>query len=148
MRNRSATSFRERMIQAHLLGERGRALRTARVFREISRCQVYHKTAHDLRWISLEQLATWMKVPPNVGPSGQRNFYSFLNEYRHAVDKLRMHGFLNWGKYNNGWVYVHVDDADPTWTLFELTESGSRFLKECPADMDIIRGMGMWRCFE
>lgn len=141
------SNFRAMMLQAHHDGERNRAMRTAEAFRAISRCQVYHKTRDNLARINVEQLATWMGKAPNIGPRyGQRNYHSFTLEYECAFSKLFAHGFLMWGELiNGGWNFHNAEHKMPEFVLFELTESGSQFLKECATDYDIIKGMGLWK---
>lgn len=136
--------FRAMMIQAHLDGERARRERLVAVFRAISRAQTYYKTAEDRHMINVSHLAHWMGVKPNEGPSGQRNFYSFVQLHEYSFNKLFIHGFLNWGRYRDGGWDIHVrHDETPGLIQFALTEQGSQFLKQCPTDEDIIRSMGL-----
>lgn len=135
--------FRAMMRQAHIDGERMRRQRVVDVFRGISRAQTYHKTAHDLKWISMEQLADWLKIKLPFNPRGGFSYYDFANTYYATFVTLSTHGFLNWGRYNNGWDNWHHNGSDPQWVLFQLTEQGSQFLKQCESDDDILRFMGL-----
>jgi hypothetical protein len=135
--------FRAMMRQAHIDGERMRRQRVVEVFRGISRAQTYYKTANDLKWISMVQLADWLRVKLPFNPRGGFSYYDFANTYHATFVTLSSHGFLNWGQYKDGWDSWHHNGNDPEWVLFQLTENGSQFLKQCDTDADILRYMGL-----